>query len=89
MFFATYIGTFVSTFTRFLSRTCRRFCLDKNGEQLISKHLDRTVAAITSSLQPGDRFVIAAHSLGSVVVHDYMVARVVCNRPRTWCRTRC
>jgi len=70
--FRDYIGTFVSTFTRFFEDVST-FCLDKNGEQLISKHLDRTVAAITSSLQPGDRFVIAAHSLGSVVVHNYVV----------------
>ena len=78
-----YTETFVSTFTRFFEDVAT-FALDKNGEQLISAHLDRTVESI---LQPsrfatnrGDRFVVAAHSLGSVVVHNFIV-RHWCERP--------
>jgi hypothetical protein len=47
--------------------------LDKNGEQLISAHLDRTIATIDAAMKDGDRFVVAAHSLGSVVAHNYVV----------------
>jgi hypothetical protein len=73
-----YLGTFVSTFTRFFEDVST-FALDKNGEQLISAHLDRTIAAIVASMKDGDRLVIAAHSLGSVVVHNYVV--------RSWAAT--
>ena len=76
--FRDYLGTFVSTFTRFFEDVST-FALDKNGEQLISAHLDRTIAAIVASMKDGDRFVIAAHSLGSVVVHNYVV--------RSWAAT--
>lgn len=67
-----YIGTFVATFARFFEDVAT-FALDKNGEQLISTHLDRTVASITTNMGANDRFVIAAHSLGSVVVHNFLV----------------
>ena len=70
--FRDYVGTFVGAFTRFFEDIAT-FAVDKNGEQLISAHLDRTIAAIGASMQPGDRFAIAAHSLGSVVVHNYVV----------------
>lgn len=70
--FRDYIGTFVATFTRFFEDIAT-FALDKNGEQLISTHLDRTIAAIADAMKPGDRFVVAAHSLGSVVVHNFVV----------------
>lgn len=70
--FRDYIGTFVATFTRFFEDVAT-FALDKNGEQLISTHLDRTVASIVSAMKPGDRLVLAAHSLGSVVVHNFVV----------------
>jgi hypothetical protein len=70
--FRDYIGTFVATFTRFFEDVST-FALDKNGEQLVSAHLDRTIATIASSMAEGDRFVVAAHSLGSVVVHNYIV----------------
>jgi hypothetical protein len=76
--FRDYLGTFISTFTRFFEDVST-FALDKNGEQLISAHLDRTIAAITALMRNGDRFVIAAHSLGSVVVHNYVV--------RSWAAT--
>ena len=70
--FRQYIGTFVATFTRFFEDVTT-FALDKNGERLISAHLDRTLASIGQSMKPGDRLVIAAHSLGSVVVHNHIV----------------
>lgn len=70
--FRDYLGTFVGTFTRFFEDIAT-FALDKNGEQLISSHLDRSIDTITSAMNPGDRLVIAAHSLGSVVVHNYVV----------------
>ncbi|MGE3277761.1 MAG: hypothetical protein AB7O67_21810 [Vicinamibacterales bacterium] len=72
--FRDYIGTFVATFTRFFEDVAT-FALDRNGEQLISAHLDRTVEAIAARMDPGagDRLVIAAHSLGSVVAHNYVV----------------
>lgn len=76
--FRNYVGTFVATFTRFFEDVST-FALDKNGEQLIAAHLDRTIAAITTAMKKGDRFVIAAHSLGSVVVHNYVV--------RSWAAT--
>jgi len=70
--FRNYIGTFVGAFTRFFEDIAT-FAIDKNGEQLISAHLDRTIATIGASMQQGDQFVIAAHSLGSVVAHNYVV----------------
>src|SRR6185369_7622526 len=38
-----------------------------------SAHLDRTIETIAAAMKPGDRLVIAAHSLGSVVAHNYIV----------------
>lgn len=70
--FRDYIGTFVGVFTRFFEDVAT-FALDKNGEQLISAHLDQTLANISATRAPVDRLVIAAHSLGSVVVHNYVV----------------
>jgi len=76
-----YTETFVAAYTRFFEDVAT-FALDKNGEQLIAAHIDRTVANIVGS----DRFarregsqqndlVIAAHSLGSVVVHNHLVRK--------------
>ena len=70
--FRNYIGTFIATFTRFFEDIAT-FVLDKNGEQLISAHLDRTMATISAAMNEGDRLVVSAHSLGSVVVHNYLV----------------
>ncbi len=70
--FRDYIGTFIATFTRFFEDVAT-FVLDKNGEQLISAHLDRTMETIARAMNQGDRLVVAAHSLGSVVVHNYVV----------------
>jgi hypothetical protein len=67
-----YTRTFVATFTRFFEDIAT-FALDKNGEQLISAHLDRVVDNIKLRSSDGDRFVVAAHSLGSVVVHNFVV----------------
>ncbi|MBI4486085.1 MAG: hypothetical protein HY655_08755 [Acidobacteria bacterium] len=72
--FRDYIGTFIATFTRFFEDVAS-FVLDKNGEQLISAHLDRTMENIARAMKPGDRLVVAAHSLGSVVVHNYIVRK--------------
>jgi hypothetical protein len=76
-----YTETFVATFTRFFEDIAT-FALDKNGEQLISAHLDRVVDNIKQRSSEGDRFVVAAHSLGSVVVHNFVVRRWQ-TKPRT------
>lgn len=70
--FRQYLGTFVATFTRFFEDIAT-FALDKNGEQLISAHLDRTIAAIEKRMKTDDRLELVAHSLGSVVAHNYVV----------------
>lgn len=76
-----YTRTMVSTFTRFFEDIAT-FAMDKDGEQLISAHVDRSVESIVDArarfcpadLTHGeDRFVIAAHSLGTVVAHNYLV----------------
>lgn len=76
-----YTETLVADFTRFFEDIAT-FALDKNGEQLIAAHLDRTIENIVRSDQfeqsghsPRSEFVIAAHSLGSVVVHNYLVRK--------------
>ena len=70
--FRKYIGTFIATFTRFFEDVAT-FVLDKNGEQLISAHFDRAVQTIERGMQPHDHLVVSAHSLGSVVAHNYVV----------------
>jgi hypothetical protein len=74
---------FVATYKRFFEDVAT-FALDKNGEQLIAAHLDRTVENIVRSKQfagsaaeePRESvFVIAAHSLGSIVVHNHLVRK--------------
>jgi hypothetical protein len=74
-----YGRSFLAAFTRFFEDVAT-YALDKNGEQLISEHLDRVVDNILESgrfKNPGDaarsEFVMAAHSLGSVVTHSYLV----------------
>src|SRR5258706_362186 len=70
----------VATFTRFFEDIAT-FAMDKNGEQLISAHVDRTVQNIVSgplfspptNNNKEDTFVIAAHSLGAIVAHNYLV----------------
>ncbi len=79
--FKNHIGTFVALFTRFFDDVAT-FVLDKNGEQLISAHLDRTMAIIDKGFVPGDRLVVAAHSLGSVVVHNYVVRQWTAGKSR-------
>lgn len=77
LIFKNYTETFVAAFTRFFEDVAT-FALDKNGEKLISAHLDRTVENIvkserfTRSDAPGT-LVIAAHSLGTVVAHNLVV----------------
>jgi hypothetical protein len=72
--FKNYLGTFIAVFTRFFDDVAT-FVLDKNGERLIAAHLDRTLGTIASEMRPGDRLIIAAHSLGSVVTHNYVVRK--------------
>ena len=70
----------VAIFTRFFEDVAT-FALDRTGEQLISAHFDRTVEAIMQSSRferadgnhAPDVLVIAAHSLGTVVTHSYVV----------------
>jgi hypothetical protein len=81
LLFKNYIGTFIAWFTRFFEDVAT-FVLDKNGEQLISAHLDRTMAIIEKGFVPGDRLVVAAHSLGSVVVHNYVVRQWTAGKSR-------
>lgn len=81
LLFKNYIGTFIAWFTRFFDDVAT-FVLDKNGEQLISAHLDRTMAIIDRGFTAGDRLVVAAHSLGSVVVHNYVVRQWTAGKSR-------
>lgn len=78
--FRQYTETLVSAFARFFEDIVT-FALDKNGEQLISRHVDHTLQTIINSPRfqkrdndnLGDTFVIAAHSLGSVVIHNFLL----------------
>ncbi len=74
-----YGRNFLSAFTRFFEDVAT-YALDKNGEELISEHLDRVVQNIRNSDQFAaagagvqNDFVMAGHSLGSVVTHSYLV----------------
>ena len=51
--FRNYFGTFIATFTRFFEDIAT-FVLDKNGEQLISAHLDRTMETIAKRFKAGN-----------------------------------
>ena len=78
--FRRFTSTVIGVFTRFFEDIAT-FALDMNGEALISAHIDRTVQSIVQSpafLPAGEGFdrdslVIAAHSLGTVVAHSYLV----------------
>jgi hypothetical protein len=74
LFLRNYTQTFVTTYTRFFEDIAT-FALDKNGEDLISAHVDQTIQNIvcTDRFKEKDTFVIVAHSLGSVVAHNYLV----------------
>ena len=74
-----YGRNFLSAFTRFFEDVAT-YALDKSGEQLISEHLDRVVQNIRNSDQFAaagagvqNDFVMAGHSLGSVVTHSFLV----------------
>jgi hypothetical protein len=77
---SNFTQTYVATFSRFFEDIAT-FALDKNGEQLILAHIERTIESIVSgpTFSPPDNrhkddlFVIAAHSLGTIVVHNYLV----------------
>lgn len=78
--FRRFTQTRVALFIRFFEDVAT-FALDINGQALISAHFDRTVRSIVESDSFGhklkdderDQFFIAAHSLGSVVAHNYLV----------------
>jgi hypothetical protein len=78
--FRTYTRTLVATFTRFFEDIAT-FALDTSGEHLISAHVERTIEKILdpSRFSEGDAdhardiLVIAAHSLGAIVIHNYIV----------------
>jgi hypothetical protein len=72
LLFRNYTGSLIALFTRFFEDIAT-FVVDKNGEKLIAAHLDRTIATIARGMDEGDRLVVAAHSLGSVVLHNYVV----------------
>jgi hypothetical protein len=80
LIFRNYTSSWVAIFTRFFEDIAT-FAMDKNGEQLISQHVDRTVRNIVDSNRflrakpedPGDTFVIAAHSLGTIVTHNFLL----------------
>ena len=71
-----FTGTFVAQFIRFFEDIAT-FAMDKNGEKLISAHIDETIrriaAAQTEPQSEGDDLIVVAHSLGSVVAHNYLV----------------
>ena len=84
MLLSRYSSSFVAAFTRFFEDVAT-YALDSTGEELISQHLDRICQNIHSSRQFTDpnstpEFVMAAHSLGSVVTHSYLVR----HWPHTW-----
>jgi hypothetical protein len=78
--FSRFTRNIVAIFTRFFEDIAT-FALDMNGEGLISAHVDRTVESIleSGSFKHGDEkygrdiLVIAAHSLGTIVTHSYLV----------------
>jgi hypothetical protein len=79
LLYSRYSNSFVAAFTRFFEDVVT-YALDKSGEQLISEHLDRTVERIRSAplfqdvpVNTHSEFVMAAHSLGSVVTHSFVV----------------
>ena len=85
LFFRNYTENIVAAFTRFFEDVAT-FALDRNGEQLISAHIDRTVENIVKADHfmradaPGE-LVIAAHSLGSVVAHHFLIRHWAKNTP--------
>ena len=81
MLLRKYTNTVVAVYTRFFEDVAT-FALDRNGEKVISAHFDRTVENIVGSPQftgqgviPDADFIVAAHSLGSVVVHNHLVRK--------------
>ena len=82
--FRAYTKSLVATFTRFFSDIAT-FALDKNGEGLIAAHVDRTVRTILDTARfkeadaefDRDVFAVAAHSLGTIVTHHYIVRHSV------------
>lgn len=78
--FRRFTQNVVGLFIRFFEDVAT-FALDINGQALISAHFDRTVRSIVESgsfgpdlaIEERDLFFIAAHSLGSVVAHNYLV----------------
>lgn len=78
LIFRAYTRSYVATFTRFFEDIAT-FALDKNGEELVSRHVDRIIDRIHLDDErfhyAEDEFVIAAHSLGTIVAHNYILRR--------------
>jgi hypothetical protein len=78
MLLSRFSSTSIAAFTRFFEDIAT-YALDKNGEQLISQHLDRICQNIhdadhfKSTAATTTEFVMAGHSLGGVVTHSYLV----------------
>lgn len=86
--FSRFTRNIVAIFTRFFEDIAT-FALDRSGEGLISAHVDRTVESILEygSFKHGDDthgrdiLVIAAHSLGTIVTHSYLVRHGIGSDP--------
>lgn len=78
--FSRFTQGIVAIFTRFFEDIAT-FALDRSGEGLISAHVDRTVESIFNSPDfkeadeefGRDILVVAAHSLGTIVTHSYLI----------------
>lgn len=78
--FRRFTQSMVGLYTRFFEDIAT-FAMDMNGEALIAAHFERTVRSIVGSDpfclgaagRSRDELVIAAHSLGTVVAHGYLV----------------
>ncbi len=77
-----YTKGFVSNFVRFFEDIAT-FAMDGQSEKLLAEHFKKNVSNIISSKQftaspnhtDGDTLVIIAHSLGTVVTHNYLIGQ--------------
>lgn len=78
IFLRKYVAPIADEFTRFFEDVAT-FAMDRNGEALISAHVDHTIGAIAKHLSrdgdpaAADEFIVVAHSLGTVVTHSFLV----------------
>jgi len=86
--FRNYTKTWVGAFVRFFEDVAT-FSMDPQGYPLIAKHFNKTARNIvysprfnrTAPPPTGDTFVVVAHSLGTVVAHNYLLAHWFDNGP--------